>query len=76
MLTHISKWGNSLGVRIPHSVAKQLGITENEPVEIIVEDNHILIQKVYRLKSLLAQVTPENIHSEIDTGTSVGGEQW
>jgi len=76
MLANISKWGNSLGIRIPLSIAKQVGISEGEPVELTVENNHILIQKKYRLESLLAKITPENIHSEIDTGTSVGGETW
>lgn len=76
MFANVSKWGNSLGVRIPRSIAEQLGISEGVPVELIVEDDHLLIHKVYRLESLLAQITPENIHSEIDAGSSVGGEMW
>jgi antitoxin MazE len=74
MFANVSKWGNSLGVRIPSSIAKQLGISEGVPVELIVEDDHLLIHKVYRLESLLAQITPENIHSEIDAGSPVGRE--
>ena len=76
MFANVSKWGNSLGVRIPSSIAEQLGISEGVPIELIVEDDHLLIHKVYRLESLLAQITPENIHSEIDAGSSVGGEIW
>ena len=76
MLTNISKWGNSLGIRIPRSIAKQIGISEGEPVELTIENNHIVIQKTHRLESLLAKITPENIHSEIDTGISVGREAW
>ncbi len=76
MLANVSKWGNSLGVRIPSSIAEQLGISEGVPVELIIEDDHLLIHKVYRLASLLAQITPENIHSETDTGSPVGREIW
>jgi len=74
MLTNVSRWGNSLGIRIPSCIAKQLGISEGVLVELVVEDDHLLIHKVYRLELLLAKITPENIHSEIDTGSSVGGE--
>ncbi len=76
MLTNVSKWGNSLGLRIPSSIAEKLGIVEDTPVELIVENNHLVIQKVYSLASLLAQITAENIHSEIDTGPSIGKEIW
>jgi antitoxin MazE len=30
----------------------------------------------YTLKELLAGVTPDNLHGEIDTGHSVGDESW
>lgn len=76
MLSTVSKWGNSLGIRIPRIMAEQIDIAEGEPVELIIEDNHLLIQKVYTLENLLKQVTPDNIHSEIDTGTAVGKEIW
>ena len=76
MRAHVSKWGNSLGLRIPHSIAEQLGISESTPVELTVENNHLVVQKVYTLESMLAQVKPENIHSEIETGPAVGGEVW
>lgn len=76
MLVTLSKWGNSLGIRIPQSIVKDIGLAANEPVELLLEGDHILIHKVYRLDSLLAQITSENIHTEIDTGSSAGGEAW
>lgn len=76
MFSTISKWGNSLGVRIPRAIAEQIGVSEGESVELVVEDNHLLVQKVYQLKNLLKQITPENTHSEITTGTAVGKESW
>jgi antitoxin component of MazEF toxin-antitoxin module len=35
-----------------------------------------LHQVEYRLDHLLAQVTEENVHSEVDTGPAVGEEAW
>ena len=30
----------------------------------------------YSLKEMLKHVTPETLHSEVDTGPGVGAEQW
>jgi antitoxin component of MazEF toxin-antitoxin module len=30
----------------------------------------------FTLKQLLARVTEENLHDEVDTGSAVGGEAW
>jgi antitoxin component of MazEF toxin-antitoxin module len=30
----------------------------------------------YTLKQLLARVNKKNLHSEVDTGSPVGGEVW
>lgn len=76
MLTNISKWGNSLGIRIPHSIIEKIGLSEGESVEITIENNHIVVQKTHTLESLIAKITPENIHSEVDTGSSIGRETW
>lgn len=76
MFSNVTKWGNSLGIRIPRSIAERIGIVEGEPIEILIQDDHILMQKTSRLKSLLSQITPENWHSETDTGTPKGKEIW
>ncbi len=76
MLSTITKWGNSLGVRIPKSMSQELGMQEGEAVELSLNKNGIVIRKAYRLESLLAKVTPENSHTEIGTGSRVGKEQW
>lgn len=36
----------------------------------------VVKRKVYLLKELLDQVTPENLHGEIKTEKQVGKEQW
>ncbi len=34
------------------------------------------VPKRYTLDQLLEQITPENLHDEIDSGPSVGAEEW
>lgn len=68
MKTRIQKWGNSLAVRIPKSFAAGLGLAENGPVDMTLEDGALVIKPdregTWDLGSLLAQVTDENIHPE------------
>ena len=78
MLAKAQKWGNSLAVRLPKSVAEECGIEADTPVEIVREDNLIIIKPVqkkrFSLDSLLAEVTEDNIHAEVSAGRPVGKE--
>jgi antitoxin MazE len=77
----LKKWGNSLALRIPAPIARQLNLTENTPVDCAVMDGNLVISPVteprpYSLDQLLNGVTPENIHGETDVGAPVGQEIW
>jgi antitoxin MazE len=80
MKTRAQKWGNSLAIRVPKSVAQQVGLKEQDDLEIEVQDGNVVLkpqlQRVYRLEDLVKQITQKNLHGEIDTGTSVGREIW
>jgi antitoxin MazE len=80
MVTKIQKWGNSLGMRIPKSFAKEAAIEEGSSVDISLEGDSLVIRPVraaqYRLSELLSRVTEENRHEEISTGDTVGREMW
>ncbi|SNR69030.1 AbrB/MazE/SpoVT family DNA-binding domain-containing protein [Desulfurobacterium atlanticum] len=78
MLTKVQKWGNSLAVRIPSAFAKEIGLCPDTEVELKLEDNKLVIipNKRRQLEELLKQVTPENLHSEIDWGEKSGEEEW
>lgn len=73
---HVAKWGNSLGVRIPRGLANQMGLHEGTPINVSVQDDHILIAKGASLQALLERITPENLHSEIEMGPVCGKESW
>jgi len=78
MLTKVQKWGNSLAVRIPSAFAKEIGLCPDTEVELRLEDNKLVIipNKRRQLEELLKQITPENVHREIDWGEKSGKEEW
>jgi antitoxin MazE len=80
METRVSKWGNSLALRIPRPLAIEAGLDENSSVELSLVEGKLVIsprhQVEYNLEQLLAQVTEENIHYEVDTGPALGEEVW
>jgi antitoxin MazE len=80
MQTNVQKWGNSLGVRIPRPLADQAQISEGSAVEIEEEDGVITIRvlapKEYALDELVEEITDENRHEEVSTGSPVGNEVW
>ncbi|MBW4614827.1 MAG: AbrB/MazE/SpoVT family DNA-binding domain-containing protein [Desmonostoc vinosum HA7617-LM4] len=80
MTAVVAKWGNSLAIRIPKSVAEQAHVTEGIGIDFSVEGNSIIItpqkRRKYTLDELLEGMTPENFHSEFETGSAVGNEDW
>jgi antitoxin MazE len=80
MLTRVQKWGNSIALRIPKAFAEEMHITPDTPVEVKLEDGRLVVTPVgairYTLDELLAGITPENQHEEVDWGEPVGNEVW
>jgi antitoxin MazE len=77
--TQISKWGNSLGLRLPKSVATEAQVEEGDTVDVSVKNGAIVIRPSrpsYTLAELVAKITPRNRHREIDWGATVGDEAW
>jgi len=80
MMTRVQKWGNSLGVRIPKKLAEDARVGEGAAVDITLEEGRLVIaptrRNSYKLTRLLSQVTPENLHGEVDPGGPRGREVW
>lgn len=80
MKTRVQKWGNSLALRIPKSFAAEVGLDPDSSVEMSLRDGKLIVvptdKPKFTLKQLLALVTEENLHHEVDTGPAVGGEVW
>lgn len=73
-----SKWGNSLAVRIPNAFAQDLGVTAGRAAEVTVEQGRLVVipvaMPVYDLDQLVAGITDENRHGEIQGTVAVGNE--
>ena len=80
MQTKIQKWGNSLGLRIPRSLAAEAQVEEGATVELSLENGQLLVRPLrvrkYTLNALLRKVTPRNLHGEVSAGRAVGHEAW
>ena len=66
--TRVATWGSSLAIRIPKPIAEQWGVREGSAIEIVPDGDTLTLKKqAFDLASLLDQVTPDNLHGEIDT---------
>ena len=74
----ISRWGNSIGVRLPRSVLDQSGLHEGDTVTATVAADGIVLRPAQRkdLATLLNAITPENLHGETFADAPVGAEVW
>jgi antitoxin MazE len=80
MKARVQKWGNSLALRIPRAFASQVGLAEDSLVELSLEHDSLVLRPVsepsFALQDLLANVTEENVHAEVETGPARGREAW
>lgn len=64
MKVKVSKWGNSLAVRLPKRLADDLGLSAGSTVDLEKEGSRLTIERSrahlprYRLEDLLAQIEP------------------
>ena len=77
--TQIVSWGNSQALRIPKAMLDELQIREGDEVEMVVENGRLAVRPLnpkLTLESLVAEITLENRHKELDFGKAVGNEVW
>ena len=78
MQVTMRKWGNSIGVRIPAGILTELNLSAEKKVDVRAEAGRIIIEPIIdsqeTLEQLVGQITPDNVHSEIDFGQPVGKE--
>jgi antitoxin MazE len=76
----VKKWGNSASVRIPAAVMKSINLRLDETVDVRHEGGRIVIEPVkpsqVELAQLLAGITRDNLHAEVDFGPAVGNEAF
>jgi len=78
MRVTVKKSGNSASVRIPSSIMEAAHVRLDQQVDIREEQGRIIIEPVraraFNLESLVAAITDENRHAEIESGGPIGNE--
>jgi antitoxin MazE len=74
----IRKWGNSLGIRIPNLIVRELSLKDVSSVDIKDRGNEIIIKPKAKIKlsDMINAINKQNIHTEIETNGPVGKEIW
>jgi antitoxin MazE len=74
----VKRWGNSLALRIPKAFVEQTQMRDDSVVDLTLEGEAIVVRPVKRnrrsLDELLAGITDDNLHDEVDFGPPVGKE--
>ena len=72
----VQRWGNSLAIRIPRAYARDLAVDEGSEVELRVDGHSLVVTPSLTpsLDALLAAITTENLHAEVDAGPGRGRE--
>lgn len=84
MQAEISKWGNSMALRIPAAMVKELGLTKGAKANITIEDGRLIVvpskkmSRQERLQWLLADLQTHGPIEEIPSGPAQGNEivEW
>ena len=83
MIAAINKWGNSLAVRIPNILIRELNLKNEAPIDIVVENGKIVIvPQNISIKEKIAEkfaqfeASSDIISDDYDWGDAVGDEVW
>ena len=71
MRTQVSKWGNSLAIRLPKAVSETLNVGAGAAVELQIEDGRLVIEPArpkYRIGALVDGITDDNRPDSFDDG--------
>lgn len=80
----ISKWGNSIAIRLPKAVTEELRLSAGDVVNLDVSNGKATIEKPKQrqapsLEEMVAEIKrlgPENEPETVDWGPDVGSERF
>ena len=81
MTVQFAKWGNSVALRIPAHLLKEMGVNEGSLADAVLENGKLVLSPIsthrrYSLGELLIGLTKDNVYDDIDNGPPVGREVW
>jgi len=78
MTTKITKWGNSLGIRISKTIADELGLKPGTEIDVNTVDGKILISpkiKDLTMDELLHEMTADDVLDQFEEIEPLGLEK-
>ena len=69
MQVRVSRWGNSLAIRLPKAAVASLEVHEGEPVDLAIEGDRVVLRAPrprYTLEELVAAMRPEDQPGVLD----------
>jgi antitoxin MazE len=83
MQSHVTKWGNSLALRLPRPIATDARLHEGTQVDLRLEGGFLIVRPArpkYKLSELLKghpkPKRQKTRSAEIDWGKAEGEEKW
>lgn len=77
-MSKIQRWGNSLAIRIPQTLAGLLSVDEGTEVALVVREGELVVRpkspKKISLAQMLKSCKTSQLHGETDFGVDVGRE--
>jgi antitoxin MazE len=52
----VAKWGNSLAVRLPAELVRELGLKEGDQIDVVKDDSQIRVSRLARADEVLANL--------------------
>jgi len=78
MRVRLWKWGNSLGLRVPKSLARQIGVAAGQTVSVTAEGDRLVVRAAparWTLEDMLVGMTPKAMSEAFDWGADQGREE-
>lgn len=76
----IKQWGNNLGVRLPASIVRAVGLQDDQLVRLAVQGGSVVITPIssppLSLEERLARFDPERHGGEAMATERIGAERW
>lgn len=74
MQTAVKKFGNSLAICIPNSIAENLNLSNNTKLDIKMQKGKIILTKKEKLTELCKKINDKNLN--IDEPYQARGKEW
>jgi antitoxin MazE len=77
MLVRLSRWGNALAMRLPKSLAQQIGVVAGQTVSVTAEGDRLIIRAAparWTLEDMVVGMTPKAMREAFDWGGDQGRE--